>query len=165
MFGGNFAPIGWAECNGQLLSISQNAALFSLLGTTYGGNGTTTFALPNLQGATPMGQGQGPGLQPRDLGETGGTTFVTLNESQLPGHTHSAVGTTTKAKTADPAGAVWAGAAERGGALYSDATSGLVSMSSTALAPTGGGGSLNNLPPYLTVTFIIALVGVYPPRS
>jgi microcystin-dependent protein len=165
MFAGNFAPTGWALCNGQLLPISQYTALFSLLGTYYGGNGTSNFALPNLQGATPMNQGNGPGLTPRDVGETGGEPTVTLTQSQIPAHTHGAVGTSAAASSAAPGGNLWAASADRGGILYSDSTTSLVQMAPTAFAPSGGGVPHNNMPPYLVVSFIIALQGVFPPRS
>lgn len=165
MFAGDYAPAGWAFCDGQLLSISQNTALFSLLGTSYGGNGTTNFALPNLRAASPMQQGTGPGLTPRDVGEAGGEWAVSLTQAQLPSHTHAAVGTTAGATSTSPAGHQWATSPDRGGTLYSDATSGLVMMSRNALSSTGSGAPHNNMPPYLTVSFIIALQGIYPPRG
>jgi microcystin-dependent protein len=165
MFGGSFAPQNWAFCDGQLLPIPQNTALFSIIGTTYGGNGTTNFALPNLQGASPMHQGAAPGLTPRNPGDAGGVSAVTLNQAQLPPHTHGAVGTTALATTSTPAGNLWASSPDRGGTVYSDATTGLVSMAPTAFGPAGGGSAHNNMPPYLAVTFIIALQGAYPPRG
>lgn len=165
MFAGNFAPTGWAFCDGQVLPINQNTALFSLLGTYYGGNGTTNFALPNLQNASPMDQGNGPGLTPRTAGETGGEWEVALNQTQLPSHTHGAMGTSTPASVTSPAGNQWAAAPDRGGALYSDVTSGLVPMSKTAFSSVGASSPHNNMPPYLTVSFIIALQGVFPSRG
>lgn len=165
IFAGNFAPTGWALCDGQLMSISQNTALFSLLGTTYGGDGKTTFALPNLQGMAALQQGQGPGLSLRDLGETGGEQSVTLLQAELPAHAHAAQGTTTHAASTVPQGQVWAAAPNRGENLYSDVTAGAVAMSPAAFAPVGGGQPHNNMPPYLGLTFIIALQGVFPPRS
>ena len=171
MFAGNFAPTGWAQCNGQLMSISQNTALFSLLGTTYGGDGKTTFALPNLQGSAPMQPGQGPGLSLRDLGEIGGEQAVTLITTEMPGHSHffSCVtdrGNTTAAGATSCLGTATAGPPNQAikGFLYSsNAPAAQMDPFSTSVS----GGSLphNNLMPYLTVTFIIALQGVFPPRS
>ncbi|MFZ0041987.1 MAG: tail fiber protein [Solirubrobacteraceae bacterium] len=158
MFGGNFAPQGYAFCNGQLLSISQNTALFSLLGTTYGGDGVTTFALPNLQGRVPIHSGNGAGLSPYVLGQNGGTENVTLTQGQMPAHNHviQAGGAET---TSFPAGAVPA----QNGAYTTGATP--VQMASGALTNAGGSQPHNNIQPYLTITFIIALQGVYPSRS
>jgi len=166
IFAGNFAPTGWALCDGQLLPISQNTALFSLLGTTYGGNGTTNFALPNLQGLAPISLGQGPGLSLRNLGDSGGSPDVTLLTTEIPSHTHPAQAfTASKADQTSPAGHVWskAQAGRQPLPLYS-ATAG-ASMSAQALQVAGGSVPHNNLMPYLTLTFIIALQGVYPPRS
>jgi microcystin-dependent protein len=163
MFGGNFAPMDWAFCNGQLLSIAQNTVLFSLLGTTYGGDGKTTFALPNLQGATPMHQGAGPGLTPRTLGETGGAESVTLTEPQLPNHAHVANASSSPGTLGDPTNAIW-GAGGRGTpAVYS--TVGDTPMSIQSLTPAGGSQPHNNRQPYQAVSFIIALQGIFPPRS
>jgi microcystin-dependent protein len=166
IFGGNFAPRGWAMCNGQLLSISQNTALFSLLGTMYGGDGRTTFALPNLQGSAPLMAGQGNGLSHREVGEVGGSPTVTLTTSQLPGHAHAVSGTTTPGSVPDPAGDVWgvAGAA-RGTAMYSASPGSAPQMSPQAFTVAGSGQPHNNLPPYLVLTFIIALQGIFPSRQ
>jgi len=169
MFAGNFAPRNWAFCNGQLLAISQNTALFSLLGTTYGGNGTTTFALPNLQGAAPMHAGQGIGLSDRVLGEESGTTTVTVTMGEMASHTHALQGTTALASNADPTAAVYAEGRHTGNPAgpmwpYSAAAPD-VNLSTTALSLTGGAQAHDNLMPYLTVNFIIAMQGVYPPRS
>jgi len=163
MFAGNFAPTGWAACNGQLMSISQNTALFSLLGTTYGGDGRSTFGLPNLQGMTPMFWGQGPGLSLYDLGQTGGEPTVTLLTTQMPGHTHQASGLQGAGNQASPAGNTWA---ELGRAtdLYA-AAPGSATMSPLATSVAGGSQPHNNMPPYLVVMFIIALQGIFPPRS
>ena len=162
----NFAPKGWAFCDGQLLPLSQNTALFSLLGTTYGGDGKSTFALPDLQGNSAMHPGQGPGLSLHDLGEIGGSESVTLLVSEIPGHAH-AVGRSLNdaGNTISPANAVWAqSAAGRGAAaLYKDgAPSGPVQLQS--LSFTGGGLPHNNMQPYLTLNFCIALQGVFPQR-
>jgi microcystin-dependent protein len=167
MVGFNFAPIGWALCNGQILPISQNTALFSLLGTTYGGNGTTTFALPDLQNRTPIHKGQGPGLSPYSLGESGGASTVTLQQSQLSAHAHAVSCDPAIGTQQDAAGAVWAssGAGRTPPAYYANAVSNLVAMSPSAIAVAGGRLPHNNRSPYLGVTFIIALQGIYPPRS
>jgi len=162
----NFAPKGWALCDGQILPISQNTALFSLLGTTYGGNGTSDFALPNLQGMTPMHQGQGPGLSSYFLGETSGSATVTLTPGELPSHTHT-VGCNSGAGTqSSPAGAVWA--ASSGGRTppphYKNAAPSFP-MLSGGLGPTGSDLPHNNLQPYLVLNFCIALQGIFPPRQ
>ena len=161
-----FAPTGWAFCDGQILPISQNTALFSLLGTTYGGDGKSTFALPDLQGSSAMHPGQGPGLSLHDLGETGGSESVTLLTSEMPAHGH-AVGRALNdaGNTISPANAVWAqSAAGRGAAaLYKDgAPTGPVQLQS--LNVTGGGLPHQNMQPYLTLNFCIALQGVFPAR-
>lgn len=156
----NFAPKGWAWCDGQLLPLSQNTALFSLLGTTYGGNGKSNFALPDLQGRAPMHPGQGPGLSLHDLGETGGSETVTLLESEVPAHAHTAQASSDEADSNNPGGNVLGA----GSALYAGAQN-LVTMADSALAPAGGDAPHNNLQPYLTFYFCIALQGVYPPRT
>lgn len=160
----NFAPRGWAWCNGQLLPISQNTALFSLLGTTYGGDGKSNFALPNMQGSAPMHPGQGPGLSLHDLGEPGGTETVQLLESELPSHNHSLMAAVTPALLF--AGSSTTGLARSaGGPAYQASNAGLVQMSFQAVAPSGGGQPHNNMMPYLTFNFNIALQGVFPPRQ
>ena len=164
IFGGNFAPKGWALCNGQLLSISQNTALFSLLGTTYGGDGRVTFGLPNFQGAAPMQQGQGPGLSDRFLGETGGEPSVTLLQSEMPMHTHAqqAVNQPGEDPTPGPSEAI---ARSVGANLYHDnAAQNLVQLAPQAAPPAGGSLPHNNMPPYLALTFIVALQGIFPQR-
>lgn len=165
MFGGNFAPTGWALCNGQLMSISQNTALFALLGTTYGGDGRVTFGLPNLVGSTPMQQGQGPGLTQRFLGEQGGEAAVALVTSEMPAHVHQANASDAAGTTGSPAGAVWAQARYGRGsvALYGTGTPNQL-MSTQDIGVSGQGLAHNNMPPYLTVTFIIALQGIFPQR-
>ncbi len=161
----NFAPRGWAWCDGQLLPLSQNTALFSLLGTTYGGNGKSNFALPNLQGRAPMHPGQGPGLSLHDLGETGGSETVTLLESEIPSHSHPLRGTVEDGTQGTLAAGVTV-ATSVGGALYQTNTgSGLVSMNANAIVPAGGDQPHNNMQPYLTFYFCIALQGVFPPRT
>jgi microcystin-dependent protein len=168
IFAGNFAPTGWALCDGQLLPITQNTALFSLLGTTYGGDGRTTFGLPNLQGSAPISFGQGTGLSDRFLGESGGLQAVTLLTSEIPVHTHTAQAfTTSKADQTSPAGHVWskAQAGRQPLPMYSATAGTSPSMSAQALQIAGSSAPHNNLMPYQTLTFIIALVGVYPPRS
>jgi microcystin-dependent protein len=160
----NFPPKGWAFCDGQILSISQNTALFSLLGTTYGGNGTSNFALPNLQGCAPMHPGQGPGLSLHDLGETAGSDTVTLLQSEMPSHSHSAQASGQQALLSVP-GPNALLAHSNGTFAYVQTTSSLVQMDPSAIAPAGGDQPHNNLMPYLTLNFCIALQGVYPPRT
>ena len=158
----NFAPKGWAWCDGQLMPLSQNTALFSLLGTTYGGNGKSNFALPDLQGRAPMHPGQGPGLSLHDLGETGGSETVTLLESEIPAHSHA-----FRASQADGIGQTPAAemlATGIGIGQYAPPGP-LVALSANALAPAGGDQPHNNLQPYLTFYFCIALQGVFPPRG
>lgn len=160
----NFAPKGWAFCDGQLLPISQNTALFSLLGTTYGGDGKSNFALPNMQGNAPMHPGQGPGLSLHDLGETGGSDTVTLLESELPAHSHALNASGQPGEDASPSGEALARSV--GAVLYqTNVSQNLVSMAPGVLAPTGGGQPHNNMQPYLTLNFCIALQGVFPPRA
>ncbi len=148
MYGFNFAPRGWAHCDGQTLSIAQNTALFSLLGTTYGGNGQTTFALPDLRGRVPLHPGQGPGLSPRDQGEVGGSEAVTLTAGQLPAHNHALPEVQVRGTGTPAVGAT------TGGALGTATTS-----------AAGGGQPLPNLPPYLGLYYSIALEGIFPPRN
>jgi microcystin-dependent protein len=159
----NFAPKGWAWCDGQLLPLSQNTALFSLLGTTYGGNGKSNFALPDLQGRAPMHPGQGPGLSLHDLGETGGIETVTLLESEIPSHSHALRASNEVGEDRIP-GPSESLARSTGGQLYAAPTS-LVAASPAALAPAGGDQPHNNMQPYLTLYFNIALQGVFPPRT
>jgi microcystin-dependent protein len=164
MFPFNFSPKGWAFCDGQLLPISQNTALFSLLGTTYGGDGKSNFALPDLQGSVPMHPGQGQGLSLRDLGEIGGSETVTLLVSEIPFHTH-----TLMADALDPADLTTPNpsrilALSAGVAAYQTSNANVQSMAPQALAPAGGSLPHNNMQPYLTVNFCLALQGVFPPR-
>jgi len=160
LFGFNFAPVGWAICQGQLLPISTNTALFSLLGTLYGGNGQTTFGLPDLRGRAPLGFGQGPGLSSYDQGQAGGSEQVTLLAPQLPPHNHS-VAAASSATAKNPAGAV--PAVTGAGASYGTSTD--LSMSPTMVGGGGGSQPHENRPPYLALNWCIALQGVYPSRS
>jgi microcystin-dependent protein len=161
----NFAPKGWAFCDGQILPLAQNTALFSLLGTTYGGDGKSNFALPNMQGNVPMHPGQGPGLSLHDLGETGGSETVTLLDSELPSHAHGVKAVATPGTSASPANATWGVAhAARGQALYASAAGASGTMPG-AFMDTGSQQPHNNMQPYLTLNFCIALQGVYPPRT
>ncbi|MCU1677349.1 MAG: phage tail protein [Frankiales bacterium] len=161
----NFAPSGWAWCDGQLMPISQNTALFSLLGTTYGGNGTSNFALPNLQGSVPMHPGQGPGLSLHDLGEQAGAETVTLLESEIPVHAHAVQANAAQADLQGPGPARVLARASGGSAYQTNSAANLVPMSDQALAPAGGDQPHNNMQPYLTLSFNIALQGVFPPRQ
>ena len=160
----NFAPKGWAWCDGQLLPLSQNTALFSLLGTTYGGNGKSNFALPDLQGRAPMQPGQGPGLSLHDLGESSGSETVTLLESEIPSHSHSLSAQNVPGDSATPAGNAYARTI--GATPYlAPAGAPLTAMAPESLAPAGGDAPHNNMMPYLTFYFCIALQGVFPPRT
>jgi microcystin-dependent protein len=159
----NFAPRGWAWCDGQLLPLSQNTALFSLLGTTYGGNGESNFALPDLQGRAPMHPGQGPGLSLHDLGETGGSETVTLLESEIPSHSHSYRCNNQTADSGIPTDSSVARTTFN--AYQSTVNANLTQMTPQALTPAGGDQPHNNLQPYLTFYFAIALQGVFPPRG
>jgi microcystin-dependent protein len=162
----NFAPKGWAFCDGQLLPLSQNTALFSLLGTTYGGDGKSTFALPDMQGNAPMHPGQGPGLSLHDLGEIGGSETVTLLESEIPAHSHFIRAHDLDfADTQNPSNGSVLGKSANGLAYQQQTAQNLVAMSPNALAPAGGDQPHNNLQPYLTLLFCIALQGVFPPRG
>ncbi|MBB4807676.1 microcystin-dependent protein [Chryseobacterium defluvii] len=154
------APNGWAECNGQLLSIAQNQALFALLGTTYGGNGTTTFALPDMRGRVIVHPGQGPGLSPYVLGETGGTESVTLTTQQMPAHTHSVAAVSTEGNQNSPTNAL---PADTKGLdkEYSDAATN-TTMKATMITPAGGSQPHENRPPFVTLRCIIALQGIFP---
>lgn len=159
----NFAPKGWAWCDGQLLPLSQNTALFSLLGTTYGGNGKSNFALPDLQGSAPMHPGQGPGLSLHDLGETGGSQTVTLLESEIPSHSHEMSGNAQDPATAKLVSPTASFALSQGGGIYQDNAN--TTLAPEALAPAGGNQPHNNMQPFLTMYFNIALQGVFPPRG
>ncbi len=185
-FGGNFAPRNWAYCQGQLLSINSNQALFSLLGTTYGGDGRTTFALPDLRGRAPLSSGTGPGLSPRPLGQRSGTQTNNLTSNQLPSHFHSATWTqtyghvevgasTTDATEAEPSNTLRLGLADAGGnsAIYTSgaqdtflAPGGSATVQGTVtIYPTGASQAVNNMQPYLVINWVICLQGIFPSRS
>ena len=160
----NFAPRGWAFCNGQLLPIAQNTALFALIGTIYGGDGRTTFGLPNLKGRAVVHPGNGPGLSPVALGQRGGVEDVTLSEAQMASHNHDLMATTLTANSKAATGRILARSV--GAAAYqTNTTANLVQMNALALQDTGGGGDHNNLQPFLTLNFCIALQGIFPSRS
>jgi microcystin-dependent protein len=159
----NCAPLGWAFCNGQLLPISQNTALFSLLGTFYGGDGKSTFALPNFQDSVPIHQGQGPGLSSYFLGQSGGAEFVTLLQTEMPAHTHQLRAQVVDVGDTNQPSPAASYAQSAGGTLYQ--TTSNVQMSFQALAIAGGSLPHNNMMPYLALSFCIALQGVFPARS
>jgi microcystin-dependent protein len=161
MFGFNFAPQGWALCNGQLLPINQNQALFALLGNMYGGNGTTTFALPDLQSRVPIHQGQGAGLSAYVVGQAGGTETVTLAAAQMPAHTHSVQASSSAAGSTKPKGRVPARSQSDTYAAKPDTST---VMHANMIAEAGSGGPHPNMQPYVTVNFCIAMVGIFPAR-
>ena len=161
----NFAPKGWAFCDGQILPISQNTALFSLLGTTYGGDGKSTFALPDIEGRSVMHPGQGPGLSLHDLGETGGSETVTLLQSEMPFHNHNLMASGTNASTANPSNQTSLARSFGGLAYKVDPPGATAAMALECIAPTGGDQPHNNLMPYLVMNFVIALQGIFPPRG
>lgn len=158
----NFAPVGWAFCNGQLLSIAQNAALFSLIGTTYGGNGTSNFALPNLQGRAPIHMGQGAGLTGRVIGESGGEETHTLSLAEIPAHRHSLMCDSTVGSSDSPANAT---PAKNAAGIPQYSTNPGTTMNAAAVGIAGGGSGHNNMPPFLVMNYIIALSGIFPSRS
>ena len=165
LFGGNFAPMNWALCNGQLVSIASNTALFSLIGTYYGGNGTTTFGLPDLRGRVAVGAGQGPGLANIVIGQTGGTENVTLLSTNMPSHTHQLLGSTLAGSTAVPTGALLAntGTLDKEYTPTSGASNTVMNAASIGLA--GNSIPFNNRNPYLGLTYIICAYGIYPSRN
>jgi microcystin-dependent protein len=161
----NFPPVGWAWCDGQLMPLSQNTALFSLLGTTYGGDGESTFALPDLQGRAPMHPGQGPGLSLHDLGEAGGSDTVALLTTEMPVHSHVYQAAGVVADSPVPGNTLLAVPTSDSPYLPASPAPAMVAMSGSAIAPAGGSQPHNNLQPYLTFYFAIALQGVFPPRT
>lgn len=167
MFAGNFAPRGWAFCQGQLLPIAQNTALFSLLGTTYGGDGRTTFALPDLRGRVPVGTGQGPGLPNINLGEMSGEAAHTLNVTEMPAHSHpaQAAGSANAGDSASPGGNTWATSTARDNVYTSAAPDSSMAASAVTVGAAGGSQPHNNMQPYLGMNYIIALQGIFPSRS
>jgi len=162
MFGGNFAPAGWLFCDGSLQPISENETLFNLIGTSYGGDGESTFALPDLRGRIPIHQGQGPGLSNRTLAEPGGLEQVSVSTPQLPAHSHTLFASTAAASASDPAGKVTATAT--GTSIYG-AGPPSVTLNAQATTATGGSQPHDNLMPYLCVNFIISLYGIFPSQS
>ena len=165
LFAGNFAPVGWALCNGQLIGIVSNTALFSLLGTTYGGNGMTNFALPDLRSRVPLHRGQGPGLSQYDQGQIGGVESVTLSALQLSSHSHAINISGANGTTTNPQNASYATSSTGAKQYSSPGNAGAtVGMAPGMLAPTGGGGTHNNIQPTLALTYIIATQGVFPSR-
>lgn len=165
IFAGNFAPRSWAFCNGQLLPVSQNTALFSLIGTTYGGDGRSTTALPNLKGRVPMHPGRGPGLTSRRLGQRGGSEMISLTEAQMPNHTHTMRTYSRPGNLFQPDTNRSLSRSRNGFAYQSNNTSSLVALNSNSLLSTGGSQPHNNMQPFLAMNFIIALQGLYPSRS
>jgi len=159
----NFCPTGWAEADGSLMPINLNQALFSLLGTTFGGNGQTTFALPDLRGRVPIGMGQGPGLSSRVLGETGGLEQVTLSVAEIPSHQHAAFGSSQAANSTSPSGAL-PGTKLRT-TLYQNGASPDIKLHPNAIGAKGGSQPHENMQPYLVLNWCIALQGVFPPRN
>ncbi|WP_019990410.1 phage tail protein [Rudanella lutea] len=164
MFAGNFAPRGWAFCNGQILSIAQNTALFSLLGTTFGGNGQTTFALPDFRGRVPVGTGQGPGLPPVVLGQMAGAATHTLIITEMPAHNHSLVASSQTGNTAAPANAFLAATGALDPEYRSTLDSG-VTLGPNSMSIAGGSQPHNNMQPYLGINFIICMEGIFPARN
>jgi microcystin-dependent protein len=164
IFGGTFAPRDWAFCNGQLVNIQSNSALFAILGTMYGGDGKTTFALPNLNGRAAIHQGTGEGLTTRNIGAAGGLATVTLLTTQMPRHNHSATCNNDQKSNNEPAGAIWTEQQGRGShPVYS--VSGNTAMNALTIEPVGGSHAHNNMQPYLGINFIICLYGEWPPRT
>ena len=167
-FGFNFAPQGWAFCNGQLISIANNSALFALLGTTFGGDGINTFALPNLQSRASVSIGDGPGLSSRTIGEVSGSENVTLISAQIPAHTHFMTASGDGPTQATAQGASLGSQGRAGGTMpniYANGATSPVSMPSVTSTPTGGGQAHSNMQPYLAVNYSIALEGIYPARN
>jgi len=162
MFGGNFPPAGWAFCAGQILSIAEYETLFNLIGTTYGGDGQNTFALPDLRGRLPIHQGQGPGLSNFVIGQIGGTETVTLTTQQIPAHSHTPIAQSSAGTVASPANAVWAGSAI---GEYAGAVTPSSAMSANLVGSAGGSQPHENRMPFLAVNYIISLFGIFPSQN
>ena len=167
MFAGNFAPRGWAFCQGQILSIAQNTALFSLLGTTYGGNGQTTYALPDLRGRVPVGTGQGPGLANVSLGEVSGESAHSLIITEMPAHNHQAqaAGNSEPGTSSSPGGGTWATSTARDNMYAATPPNSPMAANTVTVGISGGSQPHNNMQPYLGMNFIIAIEGIYPSRN
>ncbi len=163
MFGGSFAPAGWAFCSGETVAISQNDALFNLIGTTYGGDGQETFNLPDLRGRIPIHAGTGPGLSTRIIGEAAGVESVTLTSQQIPSHSHPLLGSTANGTSTSPSGALPASPTALD--LYRPATTPASPLAPQAVVPAGGSQPHDNMAPYLVITFIISLSGIYPSQT
>lgn len=163
IFGGNFAPTGWAFCQGQLLAIAQNSALFSIIGVQFGGNGTTNFALPNLMESVPVNQGSGPGLTPRVVGENFGSPTTSLTINEIPSHTHQVIASSAGGTTNDPTNNIFAARGRADNDLTTTAPN--VMMSPAVVGIAGGSQPVSNMQPVLALNFIIALEGVFPQRS
>jgi microcystin-dependent protein len=165
MFGFNFAPVNYALCQGQIQSIQQNAALFSILGTDFGGNGQTTFGLPDLRGRVPLGVGQGPGLSPYVIGEQSGTETVTVLSNEIPSHNHLVNCVAESGDRQGPGGNIWAAEAAGVTNVYSDATPNATTMGNNAIGLTGGSQPHENRQPFLVINFCICMFGIFPSRS
>jgi microcystin-dependent protein len=165
IFGFNFAPLDWAFCNGEIVAISQNTALFSILGTTYGGNGTTTFALPNLQGLGVVNAGQGAGLSNYVLGELTGAATVTLNHQQMPSHTHQLTAASATSEDLAPTAGGWPGRIAAPGRIYSDVASPETAFKATAFTTAGSSQPHTNQQPYLVMNYCLAMFGIFPSRN
>jgi microcystin-dependent protein len=163
MFGGNFAPSGWAFCSGQLLSIAENDVLFALIGTTYGGDGVNTFGLPDLRGRIPLHQGTGPGLSTYVIGQLAGVENVTLLSNQMPIHTHTAAASSASTGVSDPTNTFWA--SNPAVKQYAPSTATLTSMAATSVSAVGANQPHDNMPPFLAISFIISLFGIFPTRN
>ena len=163
LVGFNFAPSGWATCSGQLMAIDQNQALFALIGTTFGGDGQSTFALPDLRGRRIVGVGQGPGLQPYVLGQLGGEEDVTLTVAQLPQHSHSANASSATGTSLTPSGNFWG--SQTATALYSNAPTSTGNMAAGLIGSVGGGQPHDNMQPYLVMNYVISLFGIFPSQN
>lgn len=164
-FGFDFAPVGWAFCDGQIIPINQNPALFALIGTTYGGDGQTTMGLPGLQGRVPLHQGKGPGLSLRVMGESGGQENVTLNSSQIPSHNHQVMANNSPGTSAFPSDNFLAADSSGSDRIYSSGNSSVTTMDPSMITSAGGSQSHNNMPPFLAINWCIAMQGIFPSQG